>query len=387
MELADFVMEEGDITGATPSSNQARSNSSTPIVVSYRNPEIKQRVVRAAQAANIWNLQMPTENAKRKGNICSFKEVAVRRHSTKQSGRKTRETTTPLTDGGQQLIQPINNLMETLKTIQRKREEDEIEELLRRQETAPARDSATPVPSGDELTPSEANLDPDEEPDLREKLDKTRRERENLGEEPDLREVLVKTRRENEKATTVAPETALERGPGHEEREEGELAHQSSPTQTGQQATPNDPGECSTSSDESNKVNKFTPFRDEWEENSRLSPKTFPREWKTPKTQEDAQDGHLSPPSPLYQTEPASHEAATTTTTPTRASREPDHDDLEMLARVPSTSGTQRKKKAHSPIIYRNCHTHVNTPRISVWDRMGQRNEPSVKRRLDWQHV
>jgi predicted AlkP superfamily pyrophosphatase or phosphodiesterase len=53
-------MEEGDITGATPSNNQTRSNSSTPIVVSYRNPEIKQRVVRAAQAANIWNLQMPT---------------------------------------------------------------------------------------------------------------------------------------------------------------------------------------------------------------------------------------------------------------------------------------------------------------------------------------
>jgi hypothetical protein len=120
MELADFgfVMERGDITGATPISNQARSNSSTPIVVSYRNPEIKQRVVRAAQAANIWNLQLPTENAKRKGNICSFKEVAVRRHSTKQSGSNNRETTTPLTDGGQQLIQPINNLMETLKTIQ-----------------------------------------------------------------------------------------------------------------------------------------------------------------------------------------------------------------------------------------------------------------------------
>ena len=56
-----------------------------------------------------------------------------------------------------------------------------------------------------------------------------------------------------------------------------------------------------------------------------------------------------------------------------------------MIARGPSTSGTQRRKKAHSPIIYRNCHTHVNTPRISVWDRMGQRN--SVKRRLDWPHV
>ena len=77
MELAEFgfVLERGDITGATPSSNQARSNSSTPITVSYRNPQIKRRVVRASQAANIWNLRMPKENAKREGNICFFKEV------------------------------------------------------------------------------------------------------------------------------------------------------------------------------------------------------------------------------------------------------------------------------------------------------------------------
>jgi hypothetical protein len=58
-----------------------------------------------------------------------------------------------------------------------------------------------------------------------------------------------------------------------------------------------------------------------------------------------------------------------------------------MLARDPSTSGTQKKKKSHLPIIYRNCHTHENTPRRSIWDRVGQRNKPSVKRRLDWQHV
>jgi hypothetical protein len=133
--------------------------------------------------------------------------------------------------------------MVTLKTIQRKREEEEEEEeLLRRQETAPVRDSATPVPSGEELSPSEANLDPDEEPDLREKLNMTRREREKPGEEPDQREI---TRRENEKTSTETPETALEtdpeKDPGPEEREEGELAPQSSPTQTGQKVAPNDP--------------------------------------------------------------------------------------------------------------------------------------------------
>jgi hypothetical protein len=157
---------------------------------------------------------------------------------------------------------------------------------------------------------------------------------------------------------TVAPETetALESGPGHEEeeREEGELAHQSPPTQTIQQETPNDPGECSTSSDEENKVYRVTPFRDEREENSHLSlsPRSFPREWQTPRPQEDARDVHLSPPSPLYQNEPASQEPVTSTTTPTRENREPDHDDLEMISQVPSTSGTQRKEKAHSPIIY-----------------------------------
>jgi hypothetical protein len=75
MELAKigFELERGDITGATPSTNQARSNSSTPITVSYRTPHIKQRVVRAAQSANIWNLKMPKENAKREGKRGFFK--------------------------------------------------------------------------------------------------------------------------------------------------------------------------------------------------------------------------------------------------------------------------------------------------------------------------
>jgi hypothetical protein len=297
--------------------------------------------------------------------------------------------------------QPITDLRVTLKTIQRNREE---EELLRSQETAPvrpthemetngqdplARGSATPVPSGEELSPSEADLDPDEEPDLREMLNMTRREREKPEEEPDLREMLIKTRRVIEKPSTEAPEIALEtdpeRDPGPEEREEGELASQSSPTQTGQQVTPNDPGECSTSSDETYKVNKFTPFRDECEEVRCPSPKTFPRAWKIPKIQEDDRDGPPSPPSPLYQTEPAGHEAATTNST--HASGDPHHDNLEMLARDPSTSGTQKKKKKHSPIIYRNCHTHEDTSRRSIWDRVGQRDKPSVKRRLDWQHT
>ena len=115
--LADFgyVMEEGDIIGASPSNNQATNNSTTPIVVSYRNLETKQRVVKAAQDANIWNLPIPTGNAKRKGNVCSFKEVAAKRHRTKAE-RKILEKTTPLTDGRQQIVQPINNLMEALDT-------------------------------------------------------------------------------------------------------------------------------------------------------------------------------------------------------------------------------------------------------------------------------
>ena len=58
-----------------------------------------------------------------------------------------------------------------------------------------------------------------------------------------------------------------------------------------------------------------------------------------------------------------------------------------MLAREPSTSGAQKKGKKYSPIVYRNCHTHEDTPRRSIWDRIGQRNSPSVKRRLDWQHA
>ena len=172
MELAKigFELERGDITGATPSSIQARSNSSTPITVSYRTPQIKQRVVRAAQAANIWNSQMPKENAKREGKRGFFKEVAARRPSTKHTKSKKQETATPPIDGGQQFMlsdQPITDLRVIVKTIQQNREEEE--ELLRSQETAPirpthemeingqdplARGLATPVPSGEELSPS-----------------------------------------------------------------------------------------------------------------------------------------------------------------------------------------------------------------------------------------
>jgi hypothetical protein len=61
-----------------------------------------------------------------------------------------------------------------------------------------ARGSATPVSSGEELSPSEVDLDPDKESDLRDMLNMTRRKREKPEEEPDLREMLIKTRRDNE---------------------------------------------------------------------------------------------------------------------------------------------------------------------------------------------
>ena len=67
--------------------------------------------------------------------------VSSKKRQLDATVQNTQETATP----------PIDDLMVTLKTIQRKREE---EELLRRQETAPVRDSATPVPSGEELSPS-----------------------------------------------------------------------------------------------------------------------------------------------------------------------------------------------------------------------------------------
>ena len=127
--------------------------------------------------------------------------MTTKRHRTKAE-RKILGKTTPPSDGRQQIVQPITNLEETLEAIRQRREvedeKDEIEELLKRkeQDTARARDTTTPVPSGDELTPSEAN---EEEPDLREKLDKTRRERDTLGEGPDLREALDRSRREKEK--------------------------------------------------------------------------------------------------------------------------------------------------------------------------------------------
>ena len=83
----------------------------------------------------------------------------------------TSTTEIPSSDGRQQIVQPIPNLKETLETIRQRREvedeKDEIEELLKRKEQDAARtgDMATPVPSGDELTPSEVGLI-EVEPDL-----------------------------------------------------------------------------------------------------------------------------------------------------------------------------------------------------------------------------
>ena len=71
----------------------------------------------------------------------------------------------------------------------------------------------------------------------------------------------------------------------------------------------------------------------------------------------------------------------------TRVSDDQQHDDLEMLAREPPTSGAQKKKKQHSPTVYRNCPAHEDTPRRSVWAKVGHRNKPSVKSRLDWQQT
>jgi hypothetical protein len=72
--------------------------------------------------------------------------------------------------------------------VAEKNEKDRIEEVLREKEKDAARNepATTPMPSGDELTPSETGL-PEMEPDLRDRLDKTKRVRPAEGEGPDLR--------------------------------------------------------------------------------------------------------------------------------------------------------------------------------------------------------
>ena len=80
----------------------------------------------------------------------------------------------------------------------------------------------------------------------------------------------------------------------------------------------------------------------------------LPRPWKVAEDPEFDQDRPLSPPSPINQTEFASHEAATQIKTPNKrnASEDPQHDNLEMLPRSPPKSEDQKKKKSHSPIVY-----------------------------------
>jgi hypothetical protein len=75
--------------------------------------------------------------------------------------------------------------------VAEKNEKDKIEEILREKEKDAARNESTttPMPSGDEWTPSETEV----EPDLRDRLNETKRIRPCTceGEGPDLREVLV----------------------------------------------------------------------------------------------------------------------------------------------------------------------------------------------------
>ena len=64
------------------------------------------------------------------------------------------------------------------------------------------------------------------------------------------------------------------------------------------------------------------------------------------------------------------------------------HNDLEMIVHTPPTEGTQNKKKQITPIIYRNCLAHEDTPRRPhVRDRLGPRNQYSAKSRLGLPHT
>ena len=274
--------------------------------------------------------------------------------------------------------------------VAEKNEKDRLEEILREKERVAARNepSATPMPSihGDEWTPSETDV----EPDLRDKLNETKRIRpcDCEGEGPDLREAMIKRRVEKAKVPRspspdpegeigtlyYGPDTAETGGdclPGfycrccepnkhfmvqddlrtHEQepdssqsqsqaeddKEEGELENLSPHTQTTQQEPIIDQGECSSSSGEETQVYRVTPFSDEPFNYNRLgpqdchqspSPEPWPRQWQRHSPRE-ARDGTLTPPSPLYLSDSAGQEHVTSTTDH-RENSEPAPEDWEQ---------------------------------------------------------
>ena len=125
--------------------------------------------------------------------------------SSSRYQRRNRTSEARPASGSQLQVLPIPNLESAMDTRERrvaeKNEKDRLEEILREKEKDAARNesSATPMPSinGDEWTPSETDM----EPDLRDKLNETKRIRpcDCEGEGPDLREAMIKRRVEKAK--------------------------------------------------------------------------------------------------------------------------------------------------------------------------------------------
>ena len=163
----------------------------------------------------------------------------------------------------------LPDLKDRLKIIRENRIGEENEKLAQIQENVP-----TPMPSGDEISPSEV--------------------------QPDLREVLIEKRKRVNQArpSGVAPATEKEetksnttdKEPGPEE---GELAPTPYPLQI-------ESGEYSPNGDE---ITNVLGYEYGYEE---LSPKTWPRPWTAAEDPEFDHDRPLSPPSPINQTESVS---------------------------------------------------------------------------------
>ncbi len=193
--LAEFgyVLLEGDIIDANQSNTQASNNTTIPITVTYRNKQTKTSIARAAQTGKIWNI--PTSNVNNRGNTYSFREVSQMRQRTKgemksdyshsqlkpvssrRNLRRNRNSEAPSSSRSQLPVQPIPNLETAMdireRRVAEKNEKDKIEEILREKEKDAARNesTATPMPSGDEWTPAETEV----EPDLRDRRNETKR--------------------------------------------------------------------------------------------------------------------------------------------------------------------------------------------------------------------
>ena len=188
LELGQYGYEltRGDIVRTFPLNIQANKETKVTTVVVYKNHETATRVTEAAKAAGIWGSRTVKVNDRTDDRTGYFRAPTnIRRKSTPRKNPLNKVAQTEEDQPGQTLPgtpQPTGDRPREVHTVEDDASSVEITEEIYNMKGNPVTvaprtgDTDTPVPSGDELTPSEVGLVEEVEPDLGDGQDKTRRE-------------------------------------------------------------------------------------------------------------------------------------------------------------------------------------------------------------------